>query len=219
MVRPAYSKSLATLSFYEGDKAAQHLSAVDDDLRQLIERVGEVHVEIEGDGFLSLARAIVDQQISMAAARTIWGRVENFCEGEITPGKIAEAEVEALRSCGLSGRKTEYLKDLSAHVLDGSIDFEQLAALSDAEIIAELVAVRGIGRWTAEMFLIFSLSRDDVFALDDGGLRRAVCQLKGLPTDVPKQAIEAIAEVWSPYRTAASLFLWRYLNNAGDGDK
>lgn len=207
-----------TLSFVEGGEAARHLASVDEDMRQLIALVGEVHVDIEADGFLSLARAIVDQQISMAAARTIWGRVEEFAGGEITPEKIMEAEVEALRACGLSGRKTEYLKDLSAHIISGKIDFDRLSEQPDDEIIAELTAVRGIGRWTAEMFLIFSLQRDDVFAVDDGGLRRAVCQLKGLPSDVPKQAIEAIAEIWSPYRTAASLFLWRYLNNAPDSE-
>lgn len=212
MVKPAYSKSLATLSFYEEGEAARHLAAVDEDMRALIEQVREVHVEIDGDGFLSLARAIVDQQISMAAARTIWGRFEALCEGEITPEKTIEADAEAMRACGLSGRKTEYLKDLSAHVVSGAIDFDHLGEQSDEEIIAELVAVRGIGRWTAEMFLIFSLGRDDVFALDDGGLRRAVCQLKGLPLDVPKQAIEAVSEVWAPYRTAASLFLWRSIN-------
>lgn len=212
MVRPAYSKSLTTLSFYEEGEAARHLAAVDEDMRALIEQVREVHVEIDGDGFLSLARAIVDQQISMAAARTIWGRFEALCDGEITPEKTIEADTQAMRACGLSGRKTEYLKDLSAHILSGAIDFDRLGEQSDEEIIAELIAVRGIGRWTAEMFLIFSLGRDDVFALDDGGLRRAVCQLKGLPLDVPKQAIEAVSEVWAPYRTAASLFLWRSIN-------
>lgn len=212
MVRPAYTFPEESLAFFPTSKESRALAAADPDMAGLIERVGEVIVDIEADGFISIARAIVDQQISLAAARTIWGRFEDLCGGgPLTPDKVLGREVEELRTCGLSRSKASYILDLSQRVHDGSLDFSTLESLSDDEVIAELTKVRGVGRWTAEMFLIFSLRRPDVFALDDGGLRRALCALKGLDADTPKVVLEDIASVWQPYRTCASLYLWRGL--------
>lgn len=212
MVRPAYTFPEESLAFFPNSVESRAIAGADPDMAGLIERVGEVIVEVEGDGFISIARAIVDQQISLAAARTIWGRFETLCGGgPLTPDQVLAHDVETLRTCGLSRSKAGYILDLSERVASGSLDFTTLEAMSDEEVIAELTKVRGVGRWTAEMFLIFSLRRPDVFALDDGGLRRALCGLKGLDADTPKIVLEDIASVWQPYRTCASLYLWRGL--------
>jgi len=214
MVRPSYTHPQATLAYFPHSPESLAVAAADPDMAALIERVGEVFVDIELDGFVSLARAIVDQQISLAAARTIWGRFEQMVTGgqiPVHPDAVLGYDVEALRSCGLSRSKAGYILDLAQRVTDGSLDFDALALLNDEAVIVELTKVRGIGRWTAEMFLIFSLQRPDVFAVDDGGLRRAVAQLKGLDGDVPPALIGAIAEEWAPYRTCAALYLWRGL--------
>jgi DNA-3-methyladenine glycosylase II len=209
MVRPAYTQPEATLAFDLNSPQTQALMEQDQDMRVLIEGVGEVVVDIEGDGFISLARAIVDQQISIHAARAIWGRLGELCP--ITPQDILLHDIESFRGVGLSRSKATYLIDLASHIAQGHIVFEELALLDDEAIINELVRVKGIGRWTAQMHLIFSLGRLDVFASADGGLRRSVCALKGLPRDVPCDLIEAIAQDWAPYRTVASLYLWRGL--------
>lgn len=214
MVRPSYTHPQATLAYFPHSAESRAVAAADPDMAALIERVGEVFVDIELDGFISLARAIVDQQISLAAARTIWGRFEQMVtagERPVYPEAVLGYDVEDLRSCGLSRSKAGYIIDLATRVADGSLDFEALVHLDDDAVIAKLTEVRGVGRWTAEMFLIFSLQRPDVFAVDDGGLRRAVAQLKGLDGDVPPALIGAIAEEWAPYRTCASLYLWRGL--------
>ena len=221
MVRPAYDNPYDTLAFTINSPEVIELMALDDDMRALIEEVGEVVVDIEGDGFLSLARAICDQQISLPAARAIWGRLEKLCaaggpvastsSSSITPENILSHDIEALRGVGLSRSKATYLHDLARHCALGIINFEALAQLDDEAIIEELMQVKGIGRWTAQMHLIFSLARLDVFAPADGGLRRSVCALKGLPADAPVELIEAIAQDWAPYRTVASLYLWRGL--------
>lgn len=212
VVRPAYTYPQGSLAFFANSPESRALAAADPDMAGLIDRVGEVIVDIEGDGYISLARAIVDQQISLAAARTIWGRFEELCGGgPLNPQVVLGHDIDALRSCGLSRSKASYILDLSLHVASGALDFQALEHLSDEEVIVELTKVRGVGRWTAEMFLIFSLRRPDVFALDDGGLRRAVCGLKGLDADTPKVVLEDIASVWQPHRTCASLYLWRGL--------
>lgn len=212
MVRAAYTYPEESLVFFASSVESRALAAADPDMALLIERVGEVMVDIEGDGFISIARAIVDQQISMAAARTIWSRFETLCGGgPLTPETVLAHDIEALRTAGLSRSKASYILDLAQRVADGSLDFTLLEAMPDDEVIAELTRVRGVGRWTAEMFLMFSLRRPDVFALDDGGLRRAVCALKGLDADTPKVVLEDISSAWEPYRTCASLYLWRGL--------
>ena len=142
------------------------------------------------------------------------GRVLELFDGrDPSPQELLDADPDALRACGLSGRKVEYVKDLAAHVLDGELELDRLDDLSDEEVIEEIVAVRGLGRWTAEMFLIFHLKRPDVFSGGDLGLRRAIqlCHgLEAMPT--PTEAVE-IATRWSPNRSLASIYLWESLAN------
>ncbi len=187
-----------------------HLTAVDGVLGDIIERVGPIEQRLEADAFESLASSIVSQQLSDAAARTIWGRVIGVL-GSVTPTAVLAAETEALRGAGLSGSKTAFLGDLAERVSDGRLDLAALPALSDDEIVDALVSVKGIGRWTAEMFLIFSLGRPDVLAVDDGALRSTVGWLYGIDGGASREAVAAIGEAWRPYRTAASLYLWRGL--------
>lgn len=212
MPRETYDEPRDTLYYSPQSEESRYLAERDEDMAMVIEAVGEVRIDIEADGFISLARAICDQQISLHAARAIWGRLVVACGGQVTAETLARLSDEQLRACGFSARKASYLRDLSAKTLDGTIDFTHLAELDDEDIIEKLVCVKGIGRWTAEMFLIFALKRPDVFALDDGGLRRAVCRLKGLESNAPKALLEAISEQWAPQRTCASLYLWRWMS-------
>ena len=211
MVRPATHTARSTLQYHLGHPAVRALMEQDEDLRGLIEQVGEVSVDIDGDGYLSLARAICDQQISGVVAAAIWGRFEALCGRAVTPEAVAGLDEDALRGVGFSRMKARYQLDLAHHVTEGLLDFDELATLDDEEVIARLMTVKGVGRWTAQMYLIFSLEREDVFAAADGGLRRSVALLKGVPADAPTALIEALAEDWAPYRTIASLYLWRAL--------
>jgi DNA-3-methyladenine glycosylase II len=187
----------------------------------LIERVGEIDIatrlrrrseERPADAYGALLRAIVGQQLSTKAARTIYGRVRDLFDGTTpSPEKLLEASTEDLRACGLSGRKVEYIRDLATHVLDGELELERLSELPDEKVIEEIVAVRGLGQWTAEMFLIFHLERPDVLSGGDLGIRKAVqieYELNEMPA--PKQVLE-IGEAWRPYRSLASLYLWESL--------
>ncbi|KAF0207122.1 MAG: DNA-3-methyladenine glycosylase 2 family protein [Actinomycetota bacterium] len=187
-----------------------HLSAVDPVLGEIISRVGPIDQQLESDAFGSLASAIVSQQLSDAAARTILGRVVGVLDS-VAPAAVLAADTETLRGAGLSRSKVAFLQDLAVRVDDGRLDLTALAALTDDEIVDALVSVKGIGRWTAEMFLIFSLGRPDVLAVDDSALRATVAWLYGLDDANDREPIARIGEAWRPYRTAASLYLWRGL--------
>jgi DNA-3-methyladenine glycosylase II len=164
------------------------------------------------DAYGALLRAIVGQQLSTKAAATIHGRVLDLFGGRTpAPEELLETDVAALRGCGLSGRKVTYVQDLARHVISGELELDRLDQLSDEEVIAEIVAVRGLGRWTAEMFLIFHLERPDVFSGGDLGLRKAIQLSRGMDEmPSPAEAIE-IAERWSPNRSLASIYLWESL--------
>ncbi len=202
---------MRTLSYSANDPAIRHVATVDPVLGRVIDAVGPYSLTLREDRFVSLARAIVGQQLSVKAAQTIWGRFADLA-GELEPATIAGLDDDALRGVGLSRAKAAYVRDLARSVADGSVDLAGLDELSDDEVIAELTRIKGIGRWTAEMFLIFSLGRPDVFAVDDVGLQRAVRMLHGLPESEPLKALAALSESWSPYRTAASLYLWEALD-------
>jgi DNA-3-methyladenine glycosylase II len=197
------------------------LSAADPTMAALIERVGEIDIETRlqrrseerpADPYGALLRAIIGQQLSTKAARTIYRRVcELFGGGAPSPEQLLGASDEELRGCGLSGRKVEYLRDLAGHVLDGELELERLSGLGDEEVIAEIVAVRGLGQWTAEMFLLFHLERPDVLSGGDLGIRKAVQVEYGLAEmPAPAQVLE-IGEAWRPHRSLASLYLWESL--------
>lgn len=199
----------------EGD---EHLRGVDPVMRGLIDARGPIDPETDRRGsrpdpFVALARAIVGQQLSTKAARSIWERVAETLGGEPTPATVNAAETQDLRAAGLSNSKVAYLKALAECVESGELDLERLSDLADEDVIAELIEVKGIGRWTAEMFLIFHLARPDVVSAGDLGIRRAIQLAYGLeelpgPTD-----LERIAEPWRPHRTLACLYLWRSLDN------
>lgn len=187
----------------------------------LIDRVGKIDIstrlqrrkeERPADAYGALLRAIVGQQLSTKAARTIYGRVLKIFDGITpSPGQLLEASEAELRGAGLSGRKVEYIRDLASHVLDGELELDRLDQLDDEEVIEEIVAVRGLGQWTAEMFLIFHLERPDVLSGGDLGIRKAVQIEYGLgemPT--PTRVLE-IGERWRPHRSLASLYLWESL--------
>jgi DNA-3-methyladenine glycosylase II len=187
----------------------------------LIERIGEIDVatrlrrrseERPADAYGALLRAIVGQQLSTKAARTIYRRVcEIFGGATPSPEQLLEASEEDLRAAGLSGRKVSYIRDLAGHVLDGELELERLGELSDEEVIAEIVAVRGLGQWTAEMFLLFHLERPDVLSGGDLGIRKAVQIEYRLDEMPPPARVLEIGEAWRPYRSLASLYLWESL--------
>jgi DNA-3-methyladenine glycosylase II len=202
------------------DEADEHLRSVDRVIRRLIDERGPIDPDQDRrrsrpDAFIALARAIVGQQLSTRAARSIWNRVlERFDGEEPTPAQLLEVRADRLRRAGLSRAKVAYLRDLAERVRDGRLDLEGLPELSDEDIVAELTEIKGIGRWTAEMFLMFHLARPDVISTGDLGLRRAIQIEYGLdelpgPTD-----FERIAEPWRPHRTLGCLYLWRSLDNA-----
>ena len=165
--------------------------------------------------FRDLLEAIVSQQLSNKAAATIFARFLALFPKEKTPQpeEILKLSDEALRSCGLSRQKSSYLKSLAEEIVSGKLVLENLHLLSDEAVIASLTVVKGIGRWTAEMFLIFSLGRLDTFSLGDLGLRTAIAKLYGVDRE-DKTRIEAISQTWSPYRSLASLYLWKSLENS-----
>jgi DNA-3-methyladenine glycosylase II len=177
-------------------------------LRLLIARVGRCTLRPGGDPFAALVRAVVAQMISTKAARSIYVKLETLL-GEITPAHLLAAGEDHVRSAGLSGAKARGLIDLAQHVTDDRLPLAQLSDLDDEEVIERLVAVRGIGRWTAEMFLIFSLGRTDVLPVDDLGVRAGVKDVYGLAELPAKAALRQLAEPWRPYRSVASWYLWR----------
>jgi DNA-3-methyladenine glycosylase II len=202
-------------------KARKALAASDPTMAALIERVGKIDVatrqkrrseERPPDAYGALLRAIVGQQLSTKAARTIYLRVIDLFGGSTpSPEQLLEAREEDLRAAGLSGRKTEYIRDLASHVLSGELELERLDELSDEAVIEEIVAVRGLGQWTAEMFLLFHLERPDVLSGGDLGIRKAIQIEYGLEKMPPPTQVLEIGEPWRPHRSLASLYLWESL--------
>jgi DNA-3-methyladenine glycosylase II len=194
---------------------------VDPVLRELIDRLGElppraapVSRPTPGEHYAGLVRTIVGQQLSTRAAAAIWQRLlGHFDDRPPSPQEILAADPEALRAAaGLSRAKTTYLRSLAEHVIDGSLELDRLDALDDDAVIAELVAVKGIGEWSAHMFLMFQLERADVLAPGDLGIRKGIQIAYGLEAMPTPAEVIAIAEPWRPYRTAACLYLWRAID-------
>ena len=209
---PAVSDPVAAL-------AAQHLRDADPTMADLVERYGLIDRDARrrgrsADPFGVLVQAIIGQQVSVAAARSVRGRLEaHFGAWPPPPSALASASDEALRSCGLSRQKAGYTRDLAGRVDTGSLVLDALERHDDAEVTNALTAVKGIGIWTADMFLIFHLDRPDVLPVGDLGVRRAVERAYGVPGLGPARLAE-IAEPWRPYRSIASLYLWESLDNA-----
>jgi DNA-3-methyladenine glycosylase II len=184
--------------------------AADPVMERVTAAVGDVSVGVEPDRFVALASAIVGQQLSTAAANTIWKRFVAL--GPMEPTAVLGLEEAAMRSVGLSGAKTRYVRDLAERVASGDLELDSLDALEDEKVIAEVTRVKGIGRWTAEMFLVFSLARPDVLALDDSGLLRAGGWALELGRAATRDELGAAGEGWKPYRSVASLYLWGSLD-------
>ncbi len=188
--------------------AVAHLRDADPRLNWLIDRAGPFTLKVERDRYAMLVRSILSQQISTKAARSIRLKLEAVVGG-LSPAAIAAAPEATLRGAGLSNQKVTYLRDLTAHVIDGRLELNRLHRLEDEAVIEQLIAVKGIGRWTAQMFLMFSLGRLDVFPHDDLGIRssmRALYHLEELPGKA--QCLE-LAAPWRPYSTIASWYVWR----------
>lgn len=192
-------------------QASSELSACDPHMAELVQRYHGVSLVSRGDPFCTLARSIVGQQISVKAADAVWARFAAQL-GVVTPARVGELGEAGLAGCGLSKRKIEYLNDLAWHFADGRLDPATWASLDDDAIIAELSAVRGIGRWTAEMFLIFNLMRPDVFPLDDIGLQRAIFERYFQGEKQPRGVLAEFGERWRPWRSVATWYLWRSLD-------
>lgn len=193
------------------ETACDALAGGDPVMAMLIARYPDCVLGDRGDPFQTLARAVVGQQISVKAADAIWSRFA-ACVGEVAPSTVADAGRETLLACGLSRRKVEYLVDLAGHFIDGRIEPARWRTMDDEAVIAELVDVRGIGRWTAEMFLIFNLRRPDVWPVDDIGLQKAVAS-HYLGGERPTSAVlREVGEQLKPWRTVATWFLWRSLD-------
>ena len=200
---------------------ARALAASDPVMAGLVERIGHMDMERrrrgrpKGDAYATLVRAIVGQQLSVKAAFTIHGRMLELFGGENpSPAQLLAAPESDLRGAGLSGRKVSYLQDLARHVDDGSLEVERFDQLSDEQVIEEITAVRGLGEWSAQVFLMFHLERPDVLPTGDLGIRKVAQNEYGL-AELPKPAeLTAIAEPWRPRRTLACLYLWESLANA-----
>ena len=192
--------------------ALRHLSVADPVLKTVIQKVGPCTLRIQKNRFQVLVRSIISQQISTSAARTIRQRFEELvAPAEITPDAISSLTEKQLRSAGVSQQKASYLIDLSRKIQNNSLRLNQIGRLADEKVIAELTQVKGIGRWTAQMFLMFCLGRPDVLPHDDLGIRSALRNLYGL-NDLPdKTTCKAIAQPWRPYTTVACWYCWRSL--------
>lgn len=194
--------------------ALRHLREVDPVLGSIIDRVGPVEYQVEPDLWRSLVGSIVGQQLSLAAARTIRSRVAALgSDGFPTPEEILELPPEVLRECGLSRAKAIYVRDAAVRFHDGEMDPATIQRLGDEEVIASLVRTKGVGRWTAEMVLIFCLARPDVLSVDDLGIRVAAQRAFGLPERPGRAELQQIGEKWRPFRSFASLYLWRSLES------
>jgi DNA-3-methyladenine glycosylase II len=197
------------------DEACKHLAKRDRVMKKLIPQFGEARLSNKGDAFTTLARSITGQQISVKAAQSVWERFSLLLQApthKIAPAAVLQQDVAALRSAGLSARKAEYLRDLAQHFEAGRVHVRQWAQMDDEAIIDELVAIRGIGRWTAEMFLIFHLMRPNVLPLDDIGLLKGISVHYFSGEPVSRAEAREVGEAWAPFRSVATWYLWRSLD-------
>ena len=192
-------------------EACAHLAKKDRVMKKLIPQFGDAILETRGDAFVTLARSIVGQQISVKAAQTVWDRF-SLLSKRLTPSSVLKLKVDDMRAAGLSVRKVEYLVDLAVHFSSGTLHVKAWQDMDDEAIIDELVAIRGIGRWTAEMFLIFHLLRPNVLPLDDVGLINGISRNYFSGEPVSRSDAREVANAWSPYATVATWYIWRSLD-------
>jgi DNA-3-methyladenine glycosylase II len=191
--------------------ACKHLAKKDRVMKRLIPQFGDACLQTRGDAFVTLSRSIVGQQISVKAAQTVWDRFTQLTR-KVTPASVLRLKVDDMRAAGLSARKVEYLVDLALHFDSGALNVNAWSDMDDDAIIAELVGIRGIGRWTAEMFLIFHLMRPNVLPLDDVGLINGISRNYFSGEVVSRSDVREVAAGWEPYRSVATWYIWRSLD-------
>lgn len=202
-------KAMATPNYW--DEACKHLARKDRVMKRLIPQFADSRLQSRGDAFTTLARSIVGQQISVKAAQTVWDRFA-VLPRSVTAANVLKLKVDDMRAAGLSARKIEYLVDLALHFDSGAVHAGNWDSMDDDAIIAELVAIRGIGRWTAEMFLIFHLMRPNVLPLDDVGLINGISKNYFSGDPVSRSDAREVAEAWKPYCSVATWYIWRSLD-------
>ena len=207
MIKPA-RRSTAP-DYWEDAKS--DLMRFDRVMRRIIPKYAEACLTTRGDPFVTLARSIVGQQISVAAAQSVWERLLAAIP-EFSPERVGRARIDRLRGCGLSQRKAEYILDLAAHFKQGGVHNEDWRVLEDDAVVTALTEIRGVGRWTAEMFLIFNLMRPDVLPVDDLGLQKAVSLHYFSGDPVTRSELREVGENWAPWRTVGTWFMWRSLD-------
>jgi DNA-3-methyladenine glycosylase II len=210
---PLTSAAEVTPAFW--DEACKHLGKRDRVMRKLIPKLGEGRLQSRGDAFTTLARSVVGQQISVKAAQAVWDRFAALTPGpsiHLAPASVLALEATAIRAAGLSARKVEYVRDLALHFASGAVHVAQWQQMDDEAIIDELVAIRGIGRWTAEMFLIFHLMRPNVLPLDDLGLLKGISVNYFSGEPVSRAEAREVGEAWAPFRSVATWYIWRSLD-------
>jgi DNA-3-methyladenine glycosylase II len=218
-VSPRPAAGTAAAPKLDVERGTRHLRRKDPTMRALIKRLGRLDPEARrrgrpADAYGALLRSIVGQQLSTKAARTIYERMTQLWDGRTpAPQELLDADPDAIRAAGLSRPKISYLRSLAEHVLSGELELDRLDELSDEEISAELTAVKGLGQWTADMFLIFHLNRPDVLPGGDLGVRNAAREVYGLEALPTPAELEEIGEPWRPHRSLAALYLWRSLDN------
>jgi DNA-3-methyladenine glycosylase II len=192
-------------------EACAHLVKKDRVMKRLIPQFGQACLQSRGDAFITLARSIVGQQISVKAAQSVWDRFAKLPR-QVSPRSVLKLKVDDMRAAGLSARKVEYLVDLAVHFSSGAVHVQAWQEMDDEAIIDELVAIRGIGRWTAEMCLIFHLLRPNVLPLDDVGLINGISRNYFSGEPVSRSDAREVAQAWSPYSTVATWYIWRSLD-------
>lgn len=194
------------------DEACAELMKHDRILKKIIPKYGSRFLMTRGDAFTTLARSIVGQQISVAAAQSVWNKVLLASKEKVNPKNILALTAEELRAAGLSGRKVEYIRDLAEHFDSGRLHANQWKGMEDEAIIKELSAIRGIGRWTAEMFLIFNMVRPNILPLDDVGLIKAISLNYFSGEPVSRHEAREVAANWAPWQTVATWYMWRSID-------
>lgn len=209
-VAPTAVAELVTTPYF-WEEACKHLMKKDRVMKRLIPQFGDACLQTRGDAFVTLARSIIGQPISVKAAQTVWDRFADLPK-KMTPANVLKLKVDDMRAAGLSARKVEYLVDLALHFDNGALHVKDWDSMEDEEIIAELVSIRGIGRWTAEMFLIFHLMRPNVLPLDDVGLINGISQNYFSGDAVSRSDAREVAAAWAPYCSVATWYIWRSLD-------
>jgi DNA-3-methyladenine glycosylase II len=205
------SGGVATPEYW--DEARKYLTRKDRVMKRIIPLCGDACLQSRGDAFTTLARSIVGQQISVKAAQSVWERFDALPK-RMTPANVLKLKVDDMRAAGLSARKIEYLVDLALHFDSGAIHVESWREMDDEAIITELVGIRGIGRWTAEMFLIFHLLRPNVLPLDDAGLITGISKNYFSGDPVSRSDAREVAAAWNPFCSVATWYIWRSLDPA-----